>query len=271
MTMSHLDTLRLRLAAGLAGAAPSARLRALLPGLVAVAVAAELFACLGPGGVSRRLAADAAGIAGRMEQEDAALRRRLQQEAAPAEATREVDPVTFLRQLRTSAAHGTAGITRLAPRPHDPRTLDVELVASFPAFLALAGDIERLGARLHGVRIRPAEAAQDHDAAPRQSVAFSLEVPHRLASAGPADPGQPAPAPRDPFAAIPGPGGTGLAVPFVLTGLTWTGAGPMATIDNRDYLVGDRLGDMTITAIGGAGVSLEAGTRRLQLRFARPD
>ena len=269
MTMSRLDTLRLRLA----GAAPSARLRALLPGLVVLAVSAELFAYFGLAGVSRRLADDATRVAGQVEQEDTALRLRLRQAAEPAEATREVDPVTFLRELGTSAAHGAAGITRLAPRPHEPRTLDVELVASFPAFLALATDIERLGGRLHGVRIRPTDSDRDHpDAAARQSVSFSLEVPRRLAPARPADPAvQPIPAPRDPFAPVLVPREIGPAEHSTLTGLTWTDAGPMATIENRDYRVGDRLDGMTITAIDPAGVSLADGPRRSRLRLARPD
>lgn len=267
--MSRLDTLRLRLA----DMAPPARLRAVLPGLVALAVSAELFACLGPAAISRRLAADTAGIAAQVEEEDTALRRRLHKVAEPAEALREVDPVTFLRQLRTTAAHGTAGITRLAPRAHDARLLDVELVASFPAFLDLATQIERLGARLQGVRIRPAQpSAQDRpEGTARQAVSFTLAVPRKLAAPPPDAAAQAAQEPRDPFAPIPEEDGAALSRRFALTGLTRTATGPMATINNRDYAVGDRLDDLTITAIGPAEVSLASGPHRFRLRLARPD
>ena len=62
-----------------------------------------------------------------------------------------------------------------------------------------------------------------------------------------------------------------MMIGLVLTGLTRTAAGPVATIDNRDYAVGDRLGALTITAIDAAEVTLASGTHRLRLRLGRPD
>ena len=270
MTGPRLDRLR----ATLAHAAPSPRLRAVLPGLLALAAAVELFALLGPAAVERRLAAGATQVADQVEEEDAALRGRLHAVAVPGTASREVDPMAFLREARASAAHGTTDITRLAPRPHDPRTLDVELLASFPAFLDLAAGVERLGARLQGVRLRAAEPASRDAAggAERQAVSFALEVPRHLATS-PRDPtlqDTPAQALRDPFAA-PAAGNDAASRRYVLTGLTRTASGTTATINDHDYAVGDRLGELTITAINAAEVTLASGTRRLQLRFGRPD
>ncbi len=259
----------------LARAAPSPRLRAVLPGLLAVAVAAELFALLGPAAVDRGLAADATRVAAELEDEDAVLRARLHAAARPVAEAREVDPMAFLREVRAASAHGTADITRLAPRPHDPRTLDVELLASYPAFLDLAAGVERLGARIEGVRLRPAEpAAQDRGAgAARQAVSFVLEVPRRLAPP-PHDPAPPDPADapgatRDPFSPPPDDEGA-LSRRYVLTGLTRTAGGPLATINNRDYAVGDRLGTMVVRAIGEAEVDLVSGTREVRLRLGHP-
>ncbi|MGI3777983.1 MAG: hypothetical protein ACRYGC_11895 [Janthinobacterium lividum] len=262
MSGAHLDRLR----AALAQAAPSPRLRAVLPGLLALAVAAEAFALLGPGAVQRRLASEATQIAAAVEEEDAALRSRLHAAASPTAASRDVDPVAFLREARASAAHGTSEVTRLVPRPHDPRTLDVELLASFPAFLDLAAGMERLGARLQGVRLRAAEAGSQ--GASRQSVSFALEVPRRLAAAPP-EPAPPDPAPRDPFAAPPAEDAA-QSRRYVLTGLTRTAGGPVATINDRDYAVGDRLGALTVTAIDDAEVTLGSGTRQLRLRLGHP-
>lgn len=267
MSGTRLDRLRV----ALAQAAPSPRLRAVLPGLLALAVAAEVFALLGPGAVQRRLASEATQVAAAVEEEDAALRSRLHAVATPPAVSHDVDPVAFLREARASGAHGTAEVTRLVPRPHDPRTLDVELLASFPAFLDLAAGVERLGARMQGVRLRAAESQDGTGGASRQSVSFTLEVPRRLAAPppepAPQDPA--APVPRDPFAAPPAEGAA-LSRRYVLTGLTRTAGGPVATINDRDYAVGDRLGALTVTAIDDAEVTLASGTQQLRLRLGHP-
>lgn len=78
-----------------------------------------------------------------------------------------------------------------------------------------------------------------------------------------------APAPRDPFAAPPVEDAA-LSRRYVLTGLTRTAGGPVATINDRDYAIGDRLGALTIIAIDDAEVTLASGTQQLRLRLGRP-
>ena len=267
MTRPYRDQLR----AAFVSIAPSSGFRAILPGVAALAVAAELFAWLGPAAVDRRITAQVAQIITDMDAEDAALRRRLRAEA-PAASTRGIDPMSFLRELRVSPAHGTPVITRVLPRLHDPRTLDVELLASFPAFLDLAADAERLGGRLDDVRLRAAEPTTeaDGDGVARQLIAFSLEVPLRITvsqpDTTPPAPGKSAHTGRDPFEPPAGHDGGPLAH-HLLTGITAGASGSTATIDDRDYAVGDRLDDMTVAAIGATEVDLARGTRHFRLRL----
>ncbi|MBV9785688.1 MAG: hypothetical protein JO264_17930 [Acidisphaera sp.] len=249
-------------------------LRRLLPALLVLAAAAELFAYAGYGAVSRRIAADTLALSARVQDEEAPLRRWLRElNVVPApEAARDLDGRAFLNQVDEAATASGVRITRLTPHPHQESVLDVELAASFPQFLRFATELELLHGAFHGLQIRPADDAGK--ASDRHVVSFTLEMPpHSVplgsraeaARAVAADPGL-----RNPFspAAAPGDGGGDLSQRHHLTGITRIGAAVMATIDGRDYKVGDVLDNMKVTEVGENSVQLAAGSRRYTLHFA---
>lgn len=247
--------------------------RRLLPGLLVLAAAAELFAYGGYGAAERRISAETRTLAARLQDEDAPLRSRLHAlAAAPAQdETHDAGAHSSLEQVDEAATRSGVRITRLAPSPQQPTVLQVELAASFPQFLRFAADLELLHGSLHGLQIRaPDDTATTGD---RRVISFVLEMPAypvrvgRRAATTPADVTNPLL--RDPF--LPeavGSAGTDLSQRYRLTGITRIGASFMATIDERDYQVGDRLGDMTVTAIDANAVQLTAGSRHYTLRFA---
>ena len=252
----------------LAAMAPSAGLRRLAPGLLALALGAELFVYLGPAAVDRRTAASTAALADRLEREGEPVRRRLNEMRATSsqEAARDADPRSFLKRMNEAASRHGARITRLAPRPHEAGLLDIEMVASFPALLRFATEVELLHGTFHGLRIRPAESGEAG-----QSVAFTLEIPRRppVAEAQAARWRVAAADPllHDPFAAG-GEAGADLSQRYRLTAVTRIGRTAMATIDGRDYVAGDQLDGMSVVTVGAAEVSLAAGEQRYRLHFA---
>ena len=241
-------------------AALPAPLRRLLPALLAVVLAAELFAYEGLGATTRRIAADTEALAARLRSEDAALRQGLH--AAPAPGSPQG---ALLKQVEALAARTGMRITRLMPHAHDPRLLDVALVAGFADFLRFVSGAELLHAQLQDLQISQPDSA-GAGASPLV-ISFSLQLPasmrpDRAASAPPA---VASPALHDPFAT--GANEADLSEQRHLTGITRLDDGSMATIDGRDYREGDRLGDMTVTAIGKNVVRLSAGVHRYSLHF----
>ena len=243
--------------------------RPMLPGMITLMVGAVLFGVLGPGGVDRRLAGETLAVANQLSDEDEALRRELHPPAAATIATasgRPTDPQAFLAQVIAAASGAGLRITRLAPRPREAGLLDVEATADFPELLRFVTEAELLHGVFHGLRVHAPPSGDGP-----QGVAFELEAPPRMTAPGSqaAEARAAAADPRlgNPFAAP----SQAADAPELhrLTGITQVGDTLMATIDGRDYRKGDRIGDMVVAAVAADAVSLAAGTRLLQLRFAQ--
>jgi len=250
-------------------------LRRLLPALLALAASAELFAYGGYGAVNRRIAANALSLTERLRDENAPLRRWLHEvnaaPAAPDSADQDPDATIFLKQVDSAAARAGVQVTHLVPRPKQDALLDIELAASFPAFLRFAREAERLQGTFRGLQVRQPDSAAGATAN-RLAIGFTLEMPRRPArpaQRADAVPAAIAGALRDPFSTAAAAGAsTDLSARHHLTGITRLGKAFMATIDGRDYQEGDQLGNMVVTAIRGGEVRLSAGSLRYYLRFA---
>ncbi|MBV9736200.1 MAG: hypothetical protein JO209_09850 [Acidisphaera sp.] len=251
-------------------------LRRLLPGLLALGVAAELSAWWSYGALDRRIAAQTAGLVERIHAEDEALRGRLHAlNVTPAPGSvATVEPTAFLRQIDAVAGRTGVQVLRVVPRPNTAGVLDVALAASFPQFLRFAAAMEMQSAALHGLQIAPPEGAAP--GSERRAIGFTLDLPRRPALAGRhadavlatvADPSL-----RDPFTSGNTPAadtaGTDLSAKYHLTGITEFGDGYMATIDGRDYREGDRLDGMSIDAVGRHSVALSGGGQHYTLGLA---
>jgi hypothetical protein len=251
------------------------RLRQLLPALLALAVAAEIFAYAGYGAVRRTVAGHTVALADRIRTDDGPLRRRLH-ELTSAQgqdgAERGSDATAFLRQVNAAAGRTGVQLVRLVPHPKEQGLLEVELIASFPEFLRFAADMEILNSAFSGLQINPLDNAGS--SAARRALTFMLEVPRR-----PARTGKYVDAVRAAVAAAGlrnvfttdkgvGDGLRDLSAKYHLTGVTLIGSTAVATIDGRDYELGDKLQDMTVTAITEGLVTLAAGQQRYVIHFS---
>jgi hypothetical protein len=206
-----------------------------------------------------------AAIAGLQSLTDA-LRASAAQAAKPAAAAAApAAPATMaalLSQTQEIASRYDVDLTQATPNPLNPDLLTLSLKGDYRGVMRFLGRLETLNATLSGFDLAPA---------PDGGLVASAEV-LRLPK-----PGAPAAfadymdamiaytATRDPFAQgdpVP-PAHVGadlgdLSWTYHLTSITLIGAVRIATIDGKDYGVGDRLGTMTIRDIGPSSVSLTA-------------
>lgn len=241
--------------------------RRLLPALLCVAAATEVFAYHGLGRIDRSLAAESLALAERVEAGGALLRRRLRELSAAPESSLEAGAPP-LRQIAALASEAGIRIVRLVPRSKEEALLDAEVSGGFPGFLQFVRGIESMGGALQGWQIRPAEGGGGADS---RSITFALDMRGRLPrpSAQAAAAGA---APRDPFRPkLPAPAAdvVDLSGQYRLTAVSQFGAAAMATIDGRDYVEDDRLGELVITSIAENAVSLSGGGRHYRLGFAQ--
>lgn len=244
--------------------------RRLLPALLSLAAAAEAFAYYGVGGADRAAAAESLVLAERIQADSGPLRRRLRElSAAPVPDSGPDAGAPPLRQVAALAAKAGIRIVRLVPRSREEAVLDAEATGGFPGFLQFVQGIETMGGALQGWQIRPAgEGGQGEG----RTITFTLDMRGRLPRpaaqsasaelAGLRDPFRP-PAPAQAADVV------DLSGQYRLTAVSQFGAAAMATIDGRDYLEDDKLGDMVITSIGDGAVTLAAGGRQYRLGFAQ--
>ncbi len=172
---------------------------------------------------------------------------------------------SLLSRLDVAASQAGVQVTRLTPRPSEPGTVNVELLADYGQLLRFVAESEALGGAIRGLQVKRAATGD------RQAVAFSLAVGGEDRTAGLPDADRvavAAAAALHPFQPAK-PGGTGgdLSARYHLTGITHIGADLMATIGGRDYVVGDTLDDMKVIGIGDTEVRLAAPGCACAIRF----
>lgn len=246
--------------------------RRLLPALLCLAAAAEAFAYHGLGRIDRSVAAESLALAERIQADIGPLRRRLRElSAAPAPDGGTPDAgAPPLKQVAALASDAGIRIVRLVPRQKEEALLDAEIAGGFPGFLQFVRGIETMGGALQGWQIRP--AGEGGPGADSRTITFTLDMRGRLPrpavqSAAADNAGQ-----RDPFRPklpVPVADMVDLSGQYRLTAVSQFGAAAMATIDGRDYLEEDKLGDMVITSIQDGAVSLSAGGRQYRLGFTQ--
>lgn len=247
-------------------------LRRLLPPLLVLAVMAELFAYAGLGAADRATAARALALADQVRNEDLPLTRWLHElNAGVAQVGvtqvgtgHSLQTTDFLNQVGAAVVRAGVRVARLAPRPGEPKLLDVELIGAFPDFLRFAASMEKSQGKLRALQMRQAESAPG-----RLAVSFLLKAPSQAGAAAP-DPDDAKAAGlavHNPFAPASG-ANAGNSPQHRLTGITRLGTRWMATIDGRDYQEGDPLVDAVVARIYPDEVLLTAGPVQRHLGFA---
>jgi hypothetical protein len=181
----------------------------------------------------------------------------------------------LLSAIQQAASDHNVAVRSVAPSPADPQKINLGLHGDFRDMMAFLGKLETFQVTIDAFEFTPDEAG---------GITASVEVQHS------GKPGAPASfadyldallrytAIRNPFEI-----GDPVPLPNVasdLGDLTWTyhltsislfGAERLATIDGKDYRVGDNLGTLTITAIGPSSVSLTAPHQALvqKIHFRR--
>ena len=210
-----------------------------LSALLALMAAVVFFVYAGPGAADRAQAAAIRTLAEQVHREDADLTRRMRDPAGgPPEAAPEP-----LRQLDAAIGGSGVRVLRLSPRPSPPGSYDVELDTDFPSLLRFTAAIEAPGGTLRTVQFRRKDSAVSRLFA---SVTVTVAAPN-------ATPTPPIVASgRDPFA----PPAAAARSNHRLTGITRVGNGWMATIDDRDYVLGDTLDSAQVVSVGEQEVVL---------------
>lgn len=181
----------------------------------------------------------------------------------------------LLSVIQQAAGTHNIVVRSVAPSPVDPSKISLGLHGEFRDLMAFLGRLETFQIVINGFDFAPdanggvtAVVDIQHTAKPGAPTSFA-DYLDALVS----------------YSAIRNPFEIGDPIPLANAGsdlgdLTWTyhlssislfGAERVATIDGKDYRAGDRLGDLTITAIGPSSVSLMAPKQTLvqKIHFRR--
>jgi hypothetical protein len=166
----------------------------------------------------------------------------------------------LLSAIQQAAGAHNVSVRSIAPNPAEPSKITLGLHGEFRDLMAFLGRLETFQVALNGFDFAP-------DA--NSGVTGTVEIQHTARPGAPASFADYLDALVN-YSAVRNPFEIGDPVPLANAGsdlgdLTWTyrltsislfGAERVATIDGKDYRAGDRLGDLTITAIGPSSVSL---------------
>ncbi len=181
----------------------------------------------------------------------------------------------LLSAVQEAAAAHNVAVRSVAPNPTDARRITLGLHGDFRDMMAFLGRLETFQIAINGFELAPDEAGGisgtvevQHTGRPGAPSSFA-DYLDALASYGavrnPFEIGDPVPLPNAGSAL------GDLTWTYHLTSISLFGAERVATIDGKDYRTGDRLGDLTIVAIGPSSVSLSAPHQALvqKIHFRR--
>ena len=171
----------------------------------------------------------------------------------------------LLTRVQEIAAQSDVTVTGAQPSPTDPEQFKLNLAARYPDLLQFLAKFETLQVAVVGFDIAPAmqdprslvaSLTFNHTATAGQASAKAVkEFETRLGAVGLRDPFDPSASviqkPRDPNA-------TEFTGSYRLTSISQVGRSRYATIDGRDYSVGDHLQAFVVSAITSDQVTLTA-------------
>ena len=201
------------------------------------------------------------------------IRLALRAGSAGDATAREPNGRSVLAGLDAAASRAGVQVTRLTPRPTEPGVVNVELLAGYGPLSRFVAESEALGGVVRGLQVRAPDSA---DAQNRQVATFAIEMTgHPLRVAGTADAGDLPDATLamlSPFqmkqAAV---AEHDLSTRYRLTGMTRIGTELMATIDGRDYVLGDEIDGMRVSQISEEDVHLSGPGCACSIRFRSRD
>lgn len=181
----------------------------------------------------------------------------------------------LLSAIQQAAGAHDIAVRSVTPSPVDPKKISLGLHGEFRDLMAFLGRLETFQIAIGGFDFAP-------DA--NGGITGTVEIQHTARPGAPSSFADYLDALVG-YSAIRNPFEIGDPVPLPNAGsdlgdLTWTyhlssisqfGAERVATIDGRDYRTGDRLGDLTVSAIGPSSVSLSAPRQTLvqKIHFRR--
>ncbi len=181
----------------------------------------------------------------------------------------------LLNVIQQAAGAHTVTVRSVAPNPVDPQKISLGLHGDFRDMMAFLGRLETFQVAINGFDLAPDESG---------GISGTVDLLHTGKPGAPASFADYVDALAS-YTAVRNPFEIGDPVPLANAGsdlgdLTWSyhltsisqfGAIRLATIDGKDYRAGDRLGDLTIAAIGPSSVDLTAPHQALvqKIHFRR--
>jgi hypothetical protein len=249
--------------------------RRLVVAAAALAVALEIFAWFVLAGPSRETAQRVTAVTESIRLEDLRLRRELERLNATSRADAAAHTTNnFLKQIHDAVAASGVSVVRLGQQPKDERVIEAELTAGLANFLRFTAEVEALGGSLRDLHItRPRETRGEP---PSDGFVFLIDKP-----VGPGLRGKHIddlralasdPKLREIFA-LAGDGSAAaskdLSAQYKLSAITRIGSQSFATINDRDYRVGDAVGPMKLAEVSADHIVLVGGGEHFILRLQR--
>jgi hypothetical protein len=173
----------------------------------------------------------------------------------------------LLSVIQQAAGTHNVSVRSVAPNPVDAQKISLGLHGEFRDLMAFLGRLETFQIVINGFDFTPdqnggitATVEIQHTAKPGAPSSFADYLDALVsysAIRNPFEIGDPVPLPNA------GSDLGDLTWTYHLTSISMFGAERVATIDGKDYRTGDKLGDLTITAIGPSSVSLTAPKQAL--------
>jgi hypothetical protein len=180
----------------------------------------------------------------------------------------------LLGKIQEAATSHSVTVKSVAPNAADPQKIELGVAGDFRDMMAFMGRLETFQVAIDGFEFVPGENGLNgkleiqHTGKPGAPASFADYLDALVSYSAVRNPfeiGDPVPLPNTS-------GDLGdLSWTYQLTSISLYGAVRVATIDGKDYRAGDKMGDLTITAIGPSSVSLTAPGQKLvqKIHFRR--
>jgi hypothetical protein len=180
----------------------------------------------------------------------------------------------LLSRIQEIASQYNVAIRSVAPSPADPNKITLGMHGEYRDLMLFLGRLETFQVAISGFEFAPDESGASgsieltHSANPGAPVSFADYMDAIItytAVRNPFEIGDPVPVPNVK------PDLGDLSWTYHLTSISLYGGERIATIDGKDYRIGDKLNGMQITAIGPSSVSLTVPNQPLvqKLHFRR--
>jgi hypothetical protein len=180
----------------------------------------------------------------------------------------------LLGKIQEAATSHNVVVKSVAPNPADPQKIELGVGGDFRDMMAFMGRLETFQVAIDGFEFVPGEKGLNgkveiqHTGKPGAPASFADYLDALVSYSAVRNPfeiGDPVPLPNS------GSDLGDLSWTYQLTSISLYGAVRVATIDGKDYRAGDKMGDLTVTAIGPSSVSLTAPGQKLvqKIHFRR--